>query len=144
MRRFSIIAYFAPMSLVLAQPAQTPMKLAAEVLGADKIRALQFSASGDSFTVGQNYSPNDPWPRVPVKSFAALINYETGSMRLDMLRESGPTMPRGGGVPFSGELHQFKRSVENTLGTSRLSPVHRRAAQKTWRPAARMRRAALA
>jgi glyoxylase-like metal-dependent hydrolase (beta-lactamase superfamily II) len=109
MCRFSTtIACFAAMGVILAQSTKNPIRLAAEALAADQIHTLQFSASGDSFTVGQNYSPNDPWPRVPVKSFAALINYETGSMRLDMLRELGPTMPRGGGVPFSGELHQIQ------------------------------------
>ena len=36
---------------------------------------------------------------VRVKNYTALINYETGSMRQDMLRAMGATMPRGGGVP---------------------------------------------
>ena len=108
MSRFPIIAGFLAIGLILAQPIQNPIRLAAEALGADNIRTLQFSATGDTFTVGQNYAPNEPWPRVPAKNFAALINYETESMRLDMLRELGPRMPRGGGVPFSGELHQIQ------------------------------------
>jgi hypothetical protein len=34
--------------------------------------------------------------------------YETGSMQVDLVREMGATMPRGGGVPFTGELHQIQ------------------------------------
>ena len=85
-----------------------PLKAAADALGATRIRTLQFTASGSNFTVGQNFTPNDPWPRVTVKNYTASINYETGSMRLELWREMGSTMPRGGGVPFSGELHQIQ------------------------------------
>ena len=43
---------------------------------------------------------------VRVKSYKVLINYEAGSMQQELVREMGPTMPRGGGVPFTGELRQ--------------------------------------
>ncbi len=87
---------------------QDALKAAADTLSATPIKTLQFSASGADFTVGQNFTPNDPWPRVAIKRYAASINYETGSMRLDLVREMGATMPRGGGVPFTGELHQIQ------------------------------------
>jgi hypothetical protein len=80
----------------------------ARAVGTDKIKTLVFAASGSDFTVGQNFTPNDPWPRVTIKRYIASINYETGSMRLDLLREMGTRMPRGGGVPFTGELHQIQ------------------------------------
>ena len=72
------------------------LKAAADTLSATAIKTLQFTASGADFTVGQNFTPNDPWPRVAIKSYGASINYETGSMRLDLVREMGATMPRGG------------------------------------------------
>jgi hypothetical protein len=122
MPKFSIIACLAAAGLVRAQTIENPIKLAAEALGADRIRTLQFTASGDSFTVGQNFAPSEPWPRVPVKHFAALINYETGSMRLDMLRELGTTMPRGGGVPFSGELRQIQAVSGNYVWNEPANP----------------------
>jgi glyoxylase-like metal-dependent hydrolase (beta-lactamase superfamily II) len=87
---------------------QDPLEAAADTLGAISTKTLQFTASGAGFTVGQNFTPNDPWPRVAIKRYAASINYETGSMRLDLVREMGATMPRGGGVPFTGELHQIQ------------------------------------
>src|ERR1041385_6252247 len=51
--------------------------------------------------------------RDPIKSYTASINYETGSMRLELLRDMGSTMPRGGGVPFTGELHQIQEVSGN-------------------------------
>ncbi len=36
---------------------------AARALGADVLRTLHFTGSGATFTVGQNFTPNDPWPR---------------------------------------------------------------------------------
>ena len=55
----------------------TPTELddAVRTLGVDAIKTLQFSASGATFTVGQNFTPNDPWPRVKVTSYTALIDY---------------------------------------------------------------------
>src|SRR5712691_6616823 len=69
---------------------------ATKTLGADSIKTLRFTASGSNFTVGQNFTPDDPWPRVDIKSYSAAINYDTGSMRIELWREMGATMPRGG------------------------------------------------
>src|SRR5215467_13939897 len=90
-----------------AQPNDV-LKSAADALGTNRIKTLQITGSGATFSVGQNYSPNDPWPRVLLKRYTILINYETGSMRQELLREMGGTMPRGGGVPFTGELNQIQ------------------------------------
>jgi hypothetical protein len=37
------------------------------------------------------------WPRVTLKRYTALMDYGTASMRQDLVREMGATMPRGGG-----------------------------------------------
>jgi glyoxylase-like metal-dependent hydrolase (beta-lactamase superfamily II) len=92
-------------SLLVAQQ-RNAVQTAADALGAAKIKSLQFVGSGANFSVGQNYTPNEPWPRVEVKSYTASINYDTGSMRLELLRQMGDTMPRGGGAPFFGEQRQ--------------------------------------
>src|SRR5438045_2068469 len=91
-----------------ATPQPGPLEAAADALAVNKIKTLQFIASGTNFTVGQNFTPDDPWPPVRVKSYKVLINYEAGSMRQELVREMGPTMPRGGGVPFTGELSADK------------------------------------
>jgi glyoxylase-like metal-dependent hydrolase (beta-lactamase superfamily II) len=85
--------------------AQQPstLKAAGDALGVATIKRLRFTASGTNFTVGQNFTASEPWPPVPVKSFTAVIDYDAGSMRQDILREMGTVMPRGGGAPFTGE-----------------------------------------
>jgi glyoxylase-like metal-dependent hydrolase (beta-lactamase superfamily II) len=95
--------------VAVAALAQTDaVKSAADALGAANIKTLQFTASGANFSVGQNFTPAEPWPRVTVKSYTASINYDTGSMRQELVREMGATMPRGGGAPFTGEQRQVQ------------------------------------
>ena len=84
------------------------MKAAAASLGAGTLKTLQFTGSGANFSVGQNFTPSEPWPRVTVKSYTASINFDTASMRQELVREMGTTMPRGGGAPFTGEQRQVQ------------------------------------
>ena len=85
---------------VLAAQKGNALQTADDALGVAKVKTLQFTGSGQNFSVGQNYSPTEPWPPVPVKNYTALINFDTGSMRVEMLREiTTPAMPRGGGRP---------------------------------------------
>ena len=108
--RFAVLACISVLTLTVAQSAQQrdTLKAAADALGAERVKTLRITASGNNFTVGQNFAPNDLWPRIAIKSYTALINYETGSMQLELLREMAARMPMGGGVPFTGELHQIQ------------------------------------
>src|SRR5262245_16610683 len=110
MRRVTILQTIGVLALASAMAAQqrTPLQTAADALGVAKIKTLQFSGSGANFSVGQNYTPSEPWPRVTVKNFTAAINYDTASMRVELLREMGDVMPRGGGAPFFGEQRQIQ------------------------------------
>src|SRR5258705_4810786 len=107
MRRSIVLG--AILALAAAMPSAQQgdaLKAAADALGVAKINTLQFTGSGANFSVGQNFTPSEPWPRVTVKSYTATINYDTGSMRQELLREMGTVMPRGGGAPFTGEQRQ--------------------------------------
>jgi len=104
---FASIAILALASVVASQQANA-VQTAADALGAARIKTLQFTGSGQNFSVGQNYTAAEPWPPVPVKNYTALINYDTASMRVELLREMGPVMPRGGGAPFFGEQRQIQ------------------------------------
>src|SRR5947207_16000368 len=73
---------------------QSALQAVADALGADAIHTLQFTAAGATFSVGQNFTPSDPWPRVSLKSYTALIDYDNNRMRQDLVREIGATMPR--------------------------------------------------
>src|SRR5258705_768244 len=91
MRRFTTFAVACVLALAVVPSAQQPdaLKAAADSLGAAKINTLQFTGSGANFSVGQNFSPNEPRPRVTVKNYTASINYDTGSMRQELVRAMG-------------------------------------------------------
>ena len=109
MRRGMSLAMAGVLALAVAPSAQTDaLKAATDALGAANIKTLQYTGSGANFSVGQNFTPGEPWPRVTVKNYTASINYDTGSMRQELLREMGATMPRGGGAPFTGEQRQVQ------------------------------------
>jgi glyoxylase-like metal-dependent hydrolase (beta-lactamase superfamily II) len=110
MKRIVSLAAACTLASTLTPSAQQPdpLKAAADALGVASIKTLQFSGSGANFSVGQNYTAGEPWPRVTVKSFTALVNYDTASMRQELLREMGTVMPRGGGAPFTGEQRQIQ------------------------------------
>ena len=91
-----------------AAAQQGALQTAATTLGVANIKTIQFVGAGRNFSVGQNYVASDPWPAVPVKNYTATINYDTASMRVELLREMGPLMPRGGGAPFFGEQRQVQ------------------------------------
>ena len=105
------IAWALSGCLALASSAcsqQTPLQKAAALLGAEQVKTIQVVASGANFSVGQNYTADVAWPRVTVKNYTALINYDTNSARVELLREMGAVMPRGGGAPFFGEQRQVQ------------------------------------
>jgi glyoxylase-like metal-dependent hydrolase (beta-lactamase superfamily II) len=109
MTRNVALAVACVLALTVAPSAQNDVvKAAADALGAGNMKSLQFTGSGANFSVGQNFTPSEPWPRVTVKSYTASINYDTGSMRQELVREMGTTMPRGGGAPFTGEQRQVQ------------------------------------
>ena len=110
MRKITLLVVVAVLIVasVLTAQQRTALQMAADTLGAARIKTLQFTGSGANFSVGQNYLPNEPWPKVDVKNYSASINYDTGSLRAELLREMGPVMPRGGGAPFFGEQRQVQ------------------------------------
>jgi hypothetical protein len=72
--------------------------------------SCQYSGSGSTFAVGQNPNPTAPWPRFNAKSYTRSINYDTASMRDDIVRTQAEQPPRGGGgQPVVGENRQVQR-----------------------------------
>ncbi len=91
-------------------PLQDPksvLERAASALGANKLKSIQYSATGFNFALGQSPRPDAPWPRFNVKSYSRLINYENSSSREELVRTQGEDPPRGGGgQPLAGEQRQ--------------------------------------
>lgn len=71
------------------------------------LKSLQFSGTGTSFAQGQSAVPGAPWPAFNVTTFTRQINYETASLRDDLVRSRAEMPPRGGGTPAMGELRQI-------------------------------------
>lgn len=80
----------------------------AKAMGAAGVKSMQYSGSGVNFQVGQNFSPDAAWPRFVVKSYTRAVNYETSSIRDELVRTQGENPPRGGGgQPVAGEQRQI-------------------------------------
>jgi glyoxylase-like metal-dependent hydrolase (beta-lactamase superfamily II) len=78
-------------------------------MGATDVKSLQYSGSGTTFAVGQNASPGALWPRFNAKTYTRTINYDTVSMRDDIIRTQGENPIRGGGgQPVVGEQRQIQ------------------------------------
>jgi glyoxylase-like metal-dependent hydrolase (beta-lactamase superfamily II) len=110
MRKTSLLALTCVLALGAAIAAQQgALQTAATTLGVANIKSIEFTGTGQIFSVGQNYVASDRWPAVPLKTYTATINYDSGAMRVDLVRTMGRLMPRGGGAPFTGDqrLIQF-------------------------------------
>ena len=78
------------------------------MLGVAGLKSIAIKGSGSSFALGQSHAPGEPWPRFNLRSFTRTVNYETASMRDDIIRTQGEDPPRGGGQqPVRGEQRQI-------------------------------------
>jgi glyoxylase-like metal-dependent hydrolase (beta-lactamase superfamily II) len=93
----------------LGAPAQdASLDTVAKAMGAAGVKSIQYSGLGVNFQVGQNYSPDRPWPRFVVKSYTRAAGYDTPALRDDLVRLQGEDPPRGGGgQPVRGEQRQI-------------------------------------
>ena len=99
------------LALTAAASAQQAgaLQTAATTLGVATVNTLEITGSGRNFALGQNYTANEPWPAITVPTYTALVNYQTASMRQELVRDQpSPTMPRGGGAPFMGQQRQIQ------------------------------------
>ena len=89
------------------QDAKAVLGNVAKAMG--DVKSLQYTGSGSTYAVGQSPAPGTPWPRFNAKSFTRTINYDTVSMREEILRTQGDNPPRGGGgQPVMGEQRQIQ------------------------------------
>jgi glyoxylase-like metal-dependent hydrolase (beta-lactamase superfamily II) len=104
-----VVAIAALMPQVGAcQDAKTTLEGVAKAMGAADLKSIQYSGSGSTFAPGQSPAPGMPWPRFNAKSFIRTIDYDTVSMRDEILRTQAENPPRGGGgQPVMGEQRQI-------------------------------------
>ena len=66
----------------------------AKTMGAIDLKLLQVTGSGSIFALGQNPSPGS-WVRYNAKSYTRTINYDTMSLREEIVRTPGDASHRG-------------------------------------------------
>ncbi len=81
----------------------------ADAMGVKDLKSIEIAAAGVMYEVGQSASSFSPWPRFNLKTYTRSINYETSSMRDDIVRTQGENPPRAGGAgqPIAGEQRQI-------------------------------------
>jgi len=105
-----------------AQDAKATLEAAAKALGEAKSIAIQ--GSGVVFQVGQSYTPGQPWPQFNVRTFNRVVNYETASLRDDLMRTRALEPPVGGGAYVRGEHRQvFVLSGDHAWNVMGENPV---------------------
>ena len=92
-----LAAMLVLVSPLVATAQDASLDTVAKAMGAASVKSIQYSGSGVNFQVGQNYSPDLPWPRFIVKSYTRAASYDTPALRDDLVRLQGEDPPRGGG-----------------------------------------------
>ncbi|MBL8697966.1 MAG: MBL fold metallo-hydrolase [Alphaproteobacteria bacterium] len=85
-----------------AQGASDALKRAADAIGAGELRTLRYSGEGIGYTLGQAFKPGMAWPKITIHSQTRTINYETRSMREEIVLSRGEPLG-GGGYPLMGQ-----------------------------------------
>ena len=86
----------------------------ARTLGAAELQALQYSGTGFTFSFGQNYRPDAPYPKFHA-TYSRAIDYERGLAREETVRTQFENPPRGGG---GQPLYTDARGAAVVTGTS--------------------------
>ena len=98
------------------------LEAVARAMGAANLKSYELTANGMAYAVGQSEAPGAPWPRFHIKSAKRTVNYETASMRDEIVQQRVLDPPRGGGAFVRGDQTlDFSVSGEhawNTAGTT--------------------------
>jgi glyoxylase-like metal-dependent hydrolase (beta-lactamase superfamily II) len=111
MRRVTVVAgacVVAIAGLVVSAQQGPTLQSALAASGANTLRYVQYTATGQAFVLGQPATATDPWPVRPIKSYQVSLDYGIGGMRLEQVLTMPTPQPRGGGAPFVGEQRQVQ------------------------------------
>lgn len=90
-----------------AQDGRAALEGVAGALGATNLKSIEYAGSGTWYGVGQSAQPGAPWPRFNAKSYTRSVDYESASLREQLVRTQAENPPRGGmNQPVRGELRQ--------------------------------------
>jgi glyoxylase-like metal-dependent hydrolase (beta-lactamase superfamily II) len=86
-----------------AQDNRAALDAVAKALGATDLKSIEIQGGGTFFWVGQSYTAGTPWPEFNVRSFTRVVNYDTATLRDEMVRTRALEPPKGGGPYVRGE-----------------------------------------
>ena len=113
-----LVAFVLAPRLGYGQETKTELDGVSKAMG--EVKSLQYSGSGAFFSFGQSFTPGEPWPRFGLKSYTRTIEYETPSMRDEVVRAEGDPVARGGGLPIPGG-QRLTTAVSGTLAWGQLA-----------------------
>jgi len=94
-----VAATIAFASVVVAQ--EDAVSSATRALGASSLQAIEYSATGTRFAIGQAPAPGEGWPAFRLTKYAAAVNYEAQAAREELTYVDDSNPPVGGGAgPF--------------------------------------------
>ena len=138
MRRLTILAGACVLAVagVPSFAQQGPsLQSALANLGANGLRSLQFTATGNAYVLGQPPTATDAWPMRNIKSYRIGLDYGTGSMRVEQVLTMPAPAPRGGGGAIAGEQRQVQ-FVRGAFAWNEATPPGGNAPAATPQPAA--------
>ena len=88
MRKLTVLLSLATLMAAVACAPQEKGTLpaAAQTLGANELKSIEYTGTGKWYQFGQAPSPVLPWPAFEVSNFTATVNYETPAARVQMVR----------------------------------------------------------
>jgi glyoxylase-like metal-dependent hydrolase (beta-lactamase superfamily II) len=92
--------------VVLSAQQGPTLQSALAASGATSLRYLTYTATGQSFELGQAPTATEAWPVRPLKSYQVSIDYGAQAARIEQVRTMPVPQPRGGGAPFAGDQRQ--------------------------------------
>jgi glyoxylase-like metal-dependent hydrolase (beta-lactamase superfamily II) len=99
------VLLFSPI-IAAAQDSRAALEAVSKALGATGLKSIEIQGGGTVFQVGQSYTAGTAWPQFNVRSFTRVVNYDTASLRDDLLRTRALEPPKGGGPYVRGEHRQ--------------------------------------
>lgn len=82
--------------------ADAALERASAAMGAGGLKSLRYTGDGIGYTFGQAYKPGLPWPKFALRSFVRTVNYDTGSMKDEVVFARAEGLG-GGGYPHRAE-----------------------------------------
>lgn len=80
---------------------------ALDLIGAESVKSLEFSGTGQWYQFGQAPNPDLPWPPFNVKNYTATINYDKASAKVHITRSQVIEAGRNRPVPVEQKVDQY-------------------------------------